>query len=46
MTNIFLENVYLEFPLSYGKSIRTEFIDRFIKKTISFHIIQLLKILV
>ena len=32
MTNIFLENVYLEFPLSYGKSIRTEFIDRFIKK--------------
>ena len=28
MADILLEGVYLDFPLSYGKSIRTEFIDK------------------
>lgn len=36
MANIILKNVYLDFPLSYGKSIRSEFIERFIKKNDQF----------
>ena len=43
MADILLEGVYLDFPLSYGKSIRTEFIDKFIKKNDQFPYYSALK---
>ena len=43
MADILLEDVYLDFPLSYGKSIRTEFIDKFIKKNDQFPYYSALK---
>lgn len=36
MAEILLKNVYLDFPLSYGKSIRSELIEKFVKKNDQF----------